>query len=88
MSKNKCNCTTYYLFGDRPQCLHKIFSRGLCNALTRQKTPDGTKMYIWQNYDKKRKKNQIGGRCQIISFDMAILAVELAKKYNVERIEL
>lgn len=85
--KNKCNCTVYYLLGDRPQCLHRLFASGYITAVTRQRTPYGTKMYIWQNYSKKHKY-QTGGRSQIKDLEQATLAVELAKKYNVERIEL
>lgn len=68
-------------------CLHKLFAQGWVAAITRQKTTIGTQIYIWQSYNKKYK-HQTGGRCQIKDFKQATLAVELAKKYNVERIEL
>lgn len=76
-------------------CLHKMFKQGFVKAITREKTPKGVQFYIFRDKIGKYKYGRVAGQWQLTgaksllrSRDQVLLAIELAKKYNVQRVEL
>lgn len=87
MAKNKCNCTTHYLFTGKPQCLHKLFAAGVIKAVVREATPYGVYFYMYATKPKGRWWLN-GSRSQIKDVTEAKLAIELANKHNIRKVRV
>lgn len=90
-----CNHNHYYLFADHPMCLHELFAKGYVKAITREVTRDGAEFYIWRDKLTKQKKGRyagkyklFGSRSRLSNREQVLTALDLAKKYNIQRVRL
>lgn len=95
MSKKDCSCTVFYLIAERPMCLHKLFAGGYIKAISRETSYDGVEFYIWRDNLVKTKKGRyagkyklLGTRSRLSDVGEALLAIDLAKKYNIQKVRL
>jgi hypothetical protein len=92
---DNCDHNHYYLFGDHPMCLHKLFERGLVQSISREITRDGVEFLIWTAKLHKNNKGRyagkyklLGTRSRLTDRQQIICAIELARKYNIQRVRL
>lgn len=90
-----CNHNIYYLLTGQPTCLHRLFENGSVQAITREVTRDGVEFHIWRERLVKNKKGRYAGkyrlfgtRCKIYDYDQIVVAIELAEKYNIQKVRL
>lgn len=92
---SECRHNVYYLFAERPLCLHKLFAKGYVGAITREVTRDGVEFFIWREPLVKTKKGRYAGKYKLLGTrsrlndrEQILLAIELAEKYNIQRVRL
>lgn len=77
----KCSCITHYSHEDGVFCLHKLFSKGYVEMLTRTENMYGKiKFELWSDW---RPRYMNGSRWRLRDTGEIQLAIELAKQYNV-----
>lgn len=88
-------CTHFYFLGTGAQCLHELFAGGYVKAITREVTRDGVEFYIWRDRLHKQKKGRyagkyklFGSRSRLSNREQVIIALDLAKKYNIQKVRL
>lgn len=76
-------------------CLHKLFAGGYIKAVSREITRDGVEFFIWRDELTKQKKGRyagkyklFGSRSRLSNRDQILLGIELAEKYNIQRVRL
>lgn len=91
----KCNHNVHYLLGNHPMCLHKLFARGFVGAITKERTPYGIEFHIWRDKLHKQTRGRyagkyklLGSRSRLNDVEQIVCAIELAKKHNVQRVEI
>jgi len=92
---NSCNHNYFYLFAKHPMCLHKLFAGGYVKAISREITRDGAEFFIWRDELTKQKKGRyagkyklFGSRSRLSNREQILCAIELAEKYNIQRVRL
>ena len=90
---SECNHNHKYLFDGKARCLHQLFKQKAIKAITKEKYYGKVEFNIWPEklYKYKRGRwagryNLNGTRSKLHNKDQIILAIELAKKYNIQRI--
>lgn len=93
MSNDGCN--HFYFLGGGAKCLHKLFAQGSIKAISREVTRDGVEFLIWNDKLVKQKKGRYAGRywlggsrSKLTNREQVLLALDLAKKYNIQRVRL
>lgn len=88
-------CGTFYFLGGGAKCLHQLFAQGHIKAISREVTRDGVEFLIWNDKLVKQKKGRYAGkywlngsRSRLSDREQVIIALELAKKYNTQRVRL
>ena len=81
--------------GEGTHCLHDMFKLGYIGALTREVGYKGVEFYVWRNTLTKNKRGRyagkyktLGARTKLPSREQILLAMNLAKQYNVQRLRL
>lgn len=93
MSK-KCDCHSFYLFGKKAACLHKLFAQNRVGLVAQIKTRYTTKLFIYMHQYSVNSKEwkrgwwKNGLRSEITSKEQAMLVLELAKQYNVRMVRV
>lgn len=91
---SKCNCKRLYLLAKQPLCLHKLFSQGHVQIMTKEKSWRGTRFYLYKDKPAetsaawKNKWWRNGLRTRLEYRDEILLAIELADKYNIRKVNL
>ncbi len=95
MAAENCNHNVYYLFGDHPMCLHKLFASGYVKAISREITRDGAEFFIWREPLTKQKKGRYAGKYKLFGTrsrlndrEQILSAIALADQYKIQRVRL
>lgn len=91
-----CNHKHFYFLSGRAMCLHEMFEGGYVQAITKEKNRYGDiEFCIWRNKLVKQTKGRyagtyitLGPRSKLRDRETIIYAVDLAKKHNIQRINL